>query len=574
MYDRRRFVQSALALGALAFVGGCRGRLVRPPDCPQYQRPDGRIVIDAHCHIFNGSDLQVAGFVNQVGLGQPDLSPLNLIGDIVQTLAWSLAPTADEELRWLRRRRGGDPQGTRPDTKALGSVPHPLSATLLDMGPDSDERYVEFWRRLHAFDDGAAKRSGLLRADDAPARVDAFFRSLESDKSRAGVRNSAVPLRLQLQSRAGVEQALREEEAGDGRVSAIVSFLKTFFRFRTENAWTMMQTYGCDSGAGLDLLCPAMVDFDLWLGDADRNRGRTRSPIEDQLKVMSEIALATQGRVQAMAPFNPLRAACDPDAGYLRRAIETYGCIAFKVYPPMGFRATDNAQVAQPALKQCPGNRPVATRPQLDRILHDFFSHCAEQGIPVMAHASDSNAAYAGAGALAAPKFWEDLLGSYGREFAADRTKLRINLGHMGGDHSTSAPNAWRERVAEAMLRFPGQVYADLSYYEHMMGDADVRRALARQMQMIKRDGVWQHTMYGSDWSMLAAQPRWRRYIDDFAGFIERDLGLDAPQRAALMGDTARTFYGLRDGEPNMERLRRFHATDDRGMDALTEALR
>jgi predicted TIM-barrel fold metal-dependent hydrolase len=570
MYSRRRFLKSGVALGALAIAGGCRGRLVKPPSCPQYARPDGQVVIDAHCHIFNGSDLQIAGFVNQVGLRQPDLSPLNLIGDIIQALAWELAPTADEELRWLRSRDQGDGLGTGSGEGSL-VAPHPLSATLRSVRKDSDMRFVEFWQRLDAFDAGAATRKGLLRANDAEARVDEFFRRLEQGTPRTSADKSARSLRQQLQSPDGVIAALRAEEAGDGRVSAIISFLKTFFRFRIENAWTMLQAYGCDSKTSVDLLCPAMVDFDLWIGDANSNRGRTRSPIDRQMAVMREIALATQGRVHAMAPFNPLRAACDPDTGYIRRAVEEYGCIAFKVYPPMGFRATGNAQITQPALKQCPGSRPVATRPQLDAILHDFYSRCAEIGVPVMAHTSDSNEAYSGSGKLAGPRFWEDVLGSYGREMAAGRSSLRINLGHMGGDHKADEPNDWREQVATAMERFPGQVYTDLSYYEHMMGSADVRRRLAEQMQMVKREFVWPHVMYGSDWSMLAAQPRWRHYIDDFASFLDSDLKLDAPQRAAIMGETALTFYGLREGQPTMERLHKFHDADWRGMGALTE---
>lgn len=554
MQSRRDFLKSALSLAAWVSLGGCERRLVKPPVCVHFEQPHASFVADAHCHIFNASDLQVAGFINDTVLKAPDTSPLALIGDLIQDIGWQLAPSASEELKWLRSR--GNKAGTlptlAPGMRSLASQGGPpLDATIQGMGANSDERYAQFWQE-------AAKRD--------PGRVDQVMRQVISSRGPAGLASAAQSRMMlsSLQSPDGLREQMLLEQSPASQGPAFLTFLKAFFRFRTENAWSMLQMYGCDSDPGVDMICPAMVDFDIWLGDVSVDDGRTKSHMDMQLEVMKEISLATQGRVQPMAAFNPLRAACDGGQGYLKTArasIEQYGCMAFKMYPPMGFRATDNAAVAGPLPKCPPSSAAQVDRNMLDKVLGDFFDMCADMSVPVMAHASESNGAGANTAAMAAPTFWRDLLGGHAETFLQGNSKLRINLGHMGGDHDADKESVWREQIAKMMTDFPGRVFADLSYYEHILGDTQTRSQLAAHMEMIGNDGVWQHVMYGSDWDMLGAVPGADRYLTSFNRFLVDDLRLNAEQVTAILGENAKTFYALKPGEQGALRLQQFHGT-------------
>jgi predicted TIM-barrel fold metal-dependent hydrolase len=557
MQNRRTFLKSVMSITAATFVSGCHRRLIRPPQCPHFDQPDDQLVVDAHCHIFNASDLQVAGFINQVKLKLPDVTILGAMGHLVQQYGWAYAPDANEELRWLRKRIGSReiyPVSSGPS----GDIA--LSATIHGMGRNTDERFAQFWRDISAL------RS--TRVDEFVSRL-AKHRSSQLLQSRA---TTGAEVLNQLQSVEGTHDLIRDERRYSGSGVAIISFLKTFFRFRTENAWTMLQTYGCDSDPGVDLLCPAMVDFDLWLGNAELDNGRTRSHVDKQLEVMREISLATQGRVHAMAPFNPLRAACDGGEGYLqqaRDAIEKFGCIGFKLYPPMGFSPADNTSVSSIPVPRCPtSSKKLVDRQRLDAILGSFFEQCGSMNVPVMAHTSPSNAAVANSEKLADPKYWEKLMGGHAEAFVLGASNVRICLGHMGGDRHADKPSEWREHIAAMIKAFPSNVYADLSYYEHVLGSPSTRENLAKQLQVLKQEQVWQNVMYGSDWSMLAAQPRSYAYLNAFSKFLALELQLDKHKSAAILGGTAKSFFGLHHGQPGAERMKRFHGHDTHHMDA------
>ena len=418
-----------------------------------------------------------------------------------------------------------------------------------DMGADTDERFAAFWR-------------DLVRSESEQVRE--FSDQLAAYRNKRLNNVSALrgqEVLAQLQSTQGIAQFIEEEQKFDEGGIAIVTFLKTFFRFRTENAWSMMWNYGCGSTPSLDMVCPAMVDFDLWLGDRNQDEGRTRSQIDAQLDVMRSISLATRGRVHALASFNPLRAACDGGdavASYVRDAVTKYGCIGFKLYPPMGFAATDNTSQSYP-VPDCPGSNPVVDRARLDEILGIFFDECSAQGVPVMAHASPSNAALEGSEELASPTFWRAMMGTHATAFLNGSSRVRVSLGHMGGDHDTHQLSDWREAIVDLMRDYPDRVYADLSYYEHMLGSAQTRLDLAKQMASVKKAHSLRHVMYGSDWSMLAAVPRSHDYLNAFASFLSNEMQLNSSQRQDILGQNAVRFFDLGPHGAGRMRLQRFH---------------
>jgi hypothetical protein len=100
MISRRRFVQSSLIAPAAALLSGCKS--IR-----KFFRPEmSRGAIDIHAHIFNGRDVPVVGFLEQVVLRDPHRSdpPDFLTGGLLKLLKFVLlsgTPTAEEELRRL-----------------------------------------------------------------------------------------------------------------------------------------------------------------------------------------------------------------------------------------------------------------------------------------------------------------------------------------------------------------------------------------------------------------------------------------------------------------------------------------
>ena len=71
----RRALLGYGAAAAAHSLAGCTW-LLRPPPaqvCPQSPEvslPGGPLTIDAHCHVFNGTDLQVEAFFSQVAVRQ------------------------------------------------------------------------------------------------------------------------------------------------------------------------------------------------------------------------------------------------------------------------------------------------------------------------------------------------------------------------------------------------------------------------------------------------------------------------------------------------------------------------
>lgn len=543
MFSRRDLILAGLA-GTATLLGGCSRRLIKPPRCDNYDSPDGAVIVDAHCHIFNASDLQVAGFINQVKLKTPDISPLSIIGHLVQSIGWTIAPSAEEELNWLKSIKRSEP--ARPRTLlAPASYATALSSSIEGAGQTSDERFSAFWKEAYARDSGAvtAFSAEILRQHP----IGNFAPSLNKPVSLAAAMHEG-----------DVQQfIISMEQASSFTGASILTFLKTFFRFRTENAWTMMQSYGCDTSPGLDLLCPALVDFDLWLSDSSNKRhGATESSLKSQLALMKEISLATNGRVHAIAPFNPLRSIYDSSyLAQMESAVHDGGCVAFKLYPPMGFAPSANEALdsTSPAPPPLPKYRErQATRRQLDRSLTDFYEMCTGIDAPIMAHASPSNAAFSYSKELGSPENWVSTLQSH--------PKLRVSLGHMGGDHSLTKDSAWRREIVELMRRFPGQVFADLSFYDHVLGGPESKSALGKQLDFLAHDqAAGSSVMYGSDWSMLAAVSKSDRYLAEFHSLLSDELKLSDGMRKGILGENAVRFYGLDVDGAGSQRLRRFH---------------
>jgi hypothetical protein len=96
--SRRSFLGAATLAISDAVLTGCRhdmrifqtGTLASPPGVPT----SSPLTIDVHCHIFNGTDLQIEKFLGDVTF------PTwwgKAAGEILELVNWDLAPSGEEE---------------------------------------------------------------------------------------------------------------------------------------------------------------------------------------------------------------------------------------------------------------------------------------------------------------------------------------------------------------------------------------------------------------------------------------------------------------------------------------------
>jgi predicted TIM-barrel fold metal-dependent hydrolase len=554
MLSRRewlRLVGTSVTAGSLI---ACARGTIKPPDCAHFNGKPRFDVIDVHCHIFNATDLQVSAFLQTFADDGDGNSPLSVIAPAVQSIGWNFAPTAQDELKWLQSSRAHEIRfralDTRPGAPAAAAV---LSNTTTDslarfhgfmmqFQKEQPDRYIEFTRRY-------AIRTAAFR--------------LKRGKPRAILEQTftgefaAQPL---LANPANLNTAMALESAGE--IPPFLSFLQSFFRYRIENAWIALRMYGCDTTPGVDFITPALVDFDLWLGDIKEDDGRTKSHLSDQLLVAAEIARITQGRVHCFAPFNPLRAACDSDYVQLyREAIDKHGCVGFKLYPPNGFSPWNNAEYSLSPTLACTPKRNVSPA-AIDTALANFYEFCGQRAVPIFAHVSPSNGARPGAQYLGCPRHWGEAITANSSTFSDDGKHIRLSFGHFGGDHDvTNQPGGqWTEECANLMRQHPF-IYADMAYYARLLGPQNDEDAVAAVVSRLLRDPIIsQRIMYGSDWIMLGIESGYQNYLGKFEDFLQNKLNLDDTVRAAILGRNAQRFLGIENAnDPVRNRIEQFH---------------
>lgn len=188
---RRRLLELGALTGVTSMAGGCAwfARLGSPGPMPQPSPLSAR-AIDVHCHIFNGADLPIRGFVEDVVLSLPDNAlaiPADALVDLVCAVIKGQAISASKEAALLRS----------------GSHVHALSLPLA--APDDLFRS----RVTPAIDSlrGARHPSGdrgsiLLRPDPSKPLVGNIWRMRLNISAPSGARRICAPVPMSLNRRA------------------------------------------------------------------------------------------------------------------------------------------------------------------------------------------------------------------------------------------------------------------------------------------------------------------------------------------------------------------------------------
>ncbi|MBW4707170.1 amidohydrolase [Roseobacter sp. YSTF-M11] len=541
MYNRRTFLRDA-AMGAATGLGGCS--VFRPLLPTDFDFP----VIDIHGHIFNGTDIPVLGYLDQVFLRDPhsDIEPPGLLGALLRLLVFILreaTPDAETELSFLRTAPEGDFAPTvtgRSDAGDAAAVARALAKFRADLanrdaapsldGSDPDQELLE----LLGGPDG--QQPDLAPSIGAPADFATAQRIYER--------------------RAGQNTYLR-----NSRIFQTVRWAGLLTRPRSRILDEYVTLY--KAGGNVAVVSPSVLDFELWFRANDQI-----SPMADQVEVMSEIARRNDDMlVLNFLQFCPIRAALERARGrnplaLLERAVFRRGFAGVKLYPPLGYKPTDNDDTG--IFGEKPGKKVRGA--DINRELDALYTWCSRHDVPIKSHATNSNAAGVCTALNASPALWEPVLTAY--------PDLRVNLAHFGRFDETGAddtcnggPTDWEELTAQLVASNDG-LYSDLGYWVAAYdGPASETSRIRRRLRTLIRQypTLPDRLMFGTDWSMLAREPTHPNYIGRIEN-VTRSVGLDI---RSVFHDNAITYLGLRPDTPQWTRLAAFFG-EERLQGALT----
>jgi len=159
-----------------------------------------------------------------------------------------------------------------------------------------------------------------------------------------------------------------------------------------------------------------------------------------------------------------------------------------------------------------------------------LYDDCIRNDRPILTHCTvEGFEAYEGSGLLSNPVHWQQVLGAKSNKYQ----KLRLCYGHAGGIGKNSeylgwgaagelweSPNNFARMVVEHCRTYP-HVYCDMSHYEAIMKDDEVKKAFVKNFvrEMRNESGNYlfrKKVMYGSDWHMPEMVQRTRPYLDFF----------------------------------------------------------
>jgi predicted TIM-barrel fold metal-dependent hydrolase len=567
--DRREF----LRVGAVMTTGlasGCGWGDHRIPGEDGGPKSD---LIDAHCHLFNGSDLPMVRFVTQVVLkAYPEESKPRILDveqptildhfvELFLLVAGSAsAPTAKEEIAFLD---GKVPVRTRPQTEKAAK----------ERGRQATEAYLN----------ELIERSGgpvLMTATPEQARKRASDRAfLERLTQTARSIQSADTLMAQP---AQTRQLSLDLFAGLSKTARYLNWFSLFRLYRHVLADKLERDTRAQGFRPL-LMTPAIIDYDRWLGE-----NVVRSPLRDQMEVMDRISRRPSGpAIHGYFAYDPLREVyfrrgVKPENALdlARRALVDHGFIGIKLYPPMGFRAFKNAgPYHQRILDQLEISESRLST-ELDEALISIYDLCVELDAPILAHASPSNASGRDDFAKRAdPYYWLPVFEKYRKK------NLRVCLAHFGGFDALSAgasatvlqPQAsWEWVLGQQFRNYPEQpIFADLSYFSEILSkDQATRKRVAAALKAFRQefDPNLSHLVFGTDWIMLGQEAGYKTYIKEVDRFLREECDFDEQARGSFFHDNALRLLPLAPGTVGRNRLLAYYKRHNLDVSRLPSA--
>lgn len=483
-------------------------------------------VVDIHCHTFNADDLPVRGFLQRVAFHNAELG--RDLADLADVLIQNAAPGYLEEKRHL------DALLTDAGARAgLGAE------SLMSGGSVDFEMMVEAdFSRL------AASEPALLRriSGEMPSRVGASGDTGEG----------------------AVEPDFGAEGPADwlGSAKRAIGFVRLFGMRRIDVTARMVRLFG-----EVDLFTPMLVDLGMGLHDEGGTTMPQQVELQEKISRLSMLGMlpgTREARIHPLVGFDPRREMLARRTGdvqtslqLLETAVERYGFVGVKLYPPMGWRPLGNERTRDMTADEAR---------KVEGILHEFYEWCEDEDVPITAHCNTSNGAHSDYMRFSDPQSWGRVLAAYPR--------LHLNLGHFGGTSSAGDPAGWPHAIARLATEHGGHLYADVG--NHRLDDGARASAYLQALHDLFKEpetaGMRDRLMYGSDWFMLAALPAYEEFFTRYARLYDETFG-DRASTERFLGGAALEFLFGRTGEENKNRKRLRKRYEDYAPDRMPQWL-
>lgn len=440
-------------------------------------------IIDVHAHVFNADDLPIKGFLK--AQGWPKWIAL-LIDKVLQLAA---------------------------DNQQLSAM---VDADAID---ESDELSDEDVQALvmHIIETTPEIQAALQEEVDRDLK--------QSDADATAVLDGFGPIK-------GVFSNLKRiKDAND-----LVKWVLLLTKSQRKISKRLVKTYET-----IDLFVPMMMDMDKWVDDDAPNSQ------SHQVLLLENVIDSTPGKIHPFVAYDPRRAIEEGVEATLARiddAVGNRGFIGVKLYPPMGYRASNNAEAVP----------PLTDPEKYDDALKALFRLCNDKGIPITAHCTPAGAEVEPgvSGKNANPDFWRETLSEFG--------DLRLNLAHFGGIENLikKGRESWAWKIAAMMDEFPN-LYADTGH--HGVLERKSRRKFFEKLAelFVAHPVLEGRFMFGTDWHMLARLDDHRKFLNVYRRHYVQMVDDDAAVQKFLGGNAMR-FLGLVKAGKNAERLARYYA--------------
>jgi hypothetical protein len=567
--NRRNFLVSTAAVSSSALLTGCE-QVLRAGDQLRPATPTQELtaaLVDAHAHLFNATDIPAVEFIVQVVLKQyrpvvPDQNfttqSRGLLGGLTELFLAILgadeAPTASEEAALLRS----------------GTITSDTSQNGRELEEEAIANVAKFFRRANSV---------------SSLRNSANINLLEAEIVQAASSSRTLSQFAPSRSAADI-RTVRAAYNSETQIGVHLRWFALFkmYRYQLLNRLIDLLSPGNPTLSSSKirplLITPALVDYEYWL------REKTSSTPAEQVDVMAALsAYSGRAALHAYAPFDPLRklyfnfdktSTFDP-VELIRNSL-SQGIIGVKLYPPMGFRAIDNDEelLFPEHIAEEVGNRKIGAR--LDEALLELYDLCAEEGVPIITHATDSIASNEGYGRRADPSFWTRLLRSEER-FAKE---LSVMLAHMGrfddvaldSNVESGLEATWEWHVGEYIKEHreqfgsPCRLFVDLSYLADILNfKGSELQNTANNLKLFSDtfDPECEHIVFGTDWTMIGREENHQNYTTLAISFLRDQCGFSQSQMDNILSRNALRFLRLDRGEKNFRRLHQFRS--DNGAD-------